>query len=131
MQHPFTPLAKLAQAFLFTALLTIALSSKATAQEQMPKFKGDLMEFLTKNLHYPDSARKLGIEGKSKVQFIVMEDGKLSGVQLAMSSGNDYLDAEALRVVNLMRSVAYWQPGMLYGKPVEVYFTLPVTFKLN
>lgn len=44
-----------------------------------------------------------------------------------MRSVSEELDAEAIRVVS---SMPKWQPGTQNGKPVNVKFTLPVTFKL-
>jgi negative regulator of sigma E activity len=43
-----------------------------------------------------------------------------------MSSVDPALDAEALRIVSLMPQ---WQPGKQQGKPVIVFYTIPVTFK--
>ena len=40
--------------------------------------------------------------------------------------GRSDLDKEALRVINKM---PLWKPGLQNGKPVSVYFNLPVTFK--
>jgi protein TonB len=37
------------------------------------------------------------------------------------------LDAEALRVVNMLKGFI---PGSHGGKPVNVYYTLPITFSL-
>ena len=43
-----------------------------------------------------------------------------------ISSGRADLDKEVLRVINKM---PLWKPGLQNGKPVSVYFNLPVTFK--
>ncbi|MBP3614505.1 MAG: TonB family protein, partial [Bacteroidaceae bacterium] len=44
------------------------------------------------------------------------------------SSGDVYLDKEALRVVKTMPK---WNPGKQAGKAVRVRFTLPVSFRLQ
>ena len=96
--------------------------------EQMPAFKGDLNAYLSAKLRYPDDAREAGTEGRSVIQFIVNENGSISGVEVVRSSGSASLDAEAKRVVSNMPA---WSPGKQQGKEVKVYFTLPVTFKLD
>jgi protein TonB len=96
--------------------------------EQMPAFEGDLNSYLSSHLRYPDDARESGTEGRSVIQFVVNEDGAITGVEVVRSSGSSSLDAEAKRVVSGM---PHWKPGKQQGKAVKVYFTLPVTFKLD
>jgi len=96
--------------------------------EQMPAFDGDLQGYLVSHLRYPDDARESGTEGRSVIQFVVNEDGSISGVEVVRTAGSSSLDAEAKRVVSGMPK---WKPGKQQGKPVKVYFTLPITFKLD
>lgn len=95
----------------------------------MPVFPGGqeaLMQFLVDNVNYPEVARKKKIEGRVVVQFIVEKDGSI-GEQKVLRSVHPVLDAEAMRVVNIMPK---WVPGMIDGKPARVKYALPVTFKL-
>lgn len=93
----------------------------------MPSFDGDLQVWLEQHLQYPATAAQKGIEGEVLVSFIVSaEDGKLWYIQTGKSSGNADLDQEAIRVV---RSMPAWKPGMRDSKNVDVFYTLPVTFK--
>lgn len=96
--------------------------------EQMPEFKGDLNGWLASNLRYPDSARLNNVEGRSAVEFIVTEEGAITEARVVRTSGNPYLDDEALRAI---RSMPAWKPGKQQGKAVPVIFTLPVTFRLE
>jgi TonB family protein len=96
--------------------------------EKMPEFKGNLSAFLSSTLRYPESARLREEEGRAIVQFVVRETGKVTDVELVRSSGSSSLDSEALRAVSLMPD---WKPGEQQGQPVNVYFTLPVSFKLD
>jgi len=98
--------------------------------EKMPEYPGgqnELMQFLQANLQYPDSARHLDIEGKVVAHFIVNEDGSISDASILHHLGYG-CDEEVLRVIALMPR---WTPGQQNGTPVKVYFTLPVTFKLE
>ncbi len=96
--------------------------------DKMPSFNGNLSDWLSSNLHYPDAARKAGQQGRSVTQFIVNEDGSVSNAKVVRSSGHPLLDTEALRAINAMPR---WNPGGQQGQPVPVYFTMPVTFKLD
>ena len=97
--------------------------------EVQPEFPGgmkEMMTYLQSNLKYPEAAKAAGAEGKAFVQFVVKADGSISDVQIMRSSGNESLDAEALRVVKAMPK---WKPAMNKGKAVNVKFVLPVVFK--
>lgn len=96
--------------------------------KDMPEFPGSVNEFLGNNLRYPESARESGTEGRAVVQFIVGATGDISSIQIVKSSGHEALDNEAMRIVRIMPR---WKPGNHNGNPVNVYFTLPITFRLN
>ena len=96
--------------------------------EQAPIFPGgmmQLMKWLTKNLKYPEVARKAKISGKVVVAFMVNTDGSVSDVRL-IKSVDPNLDREALRVVRMMPK---WEPGMSDGKPSRTLVHLPIVFK--
>ncbi len=96
--------------------------------DKMPEFKGDMTAFLGSNLKYPEAARAQKAQGRSVVKFIVNSDGRVSDATIVKSSGNALLDAEALRVTGLMQD---WNPGIQKGHPVDVFFHLPVSYKLD
>lgn len=98
--------------------------------EQMPEFPGGqeaLMQFLRQEVKYPKEAEEKGLQGRVVVRYIIEKDGSISEVEI-VKSVNEYLDAEAIRVVNAMPK---WKPGKQKGEPVRVKFTLPVTFRLS
>jgi periplasmic protein TonB len=98
--------------------------------EIMPEFPGGyaaLVEFLVKNIRYPEQAKKDSITGKVFVQFIISEAGKVTNPKV-LKSANPLLDAEAVRVVGTMPD---WTPGKNKGKAVKVAFTLPIMFALK
>ena len=101
------------------------------AVEVMPKFKGGesaMMEFLTMNMKYPQAAVKAKLQGRAIVGFIVRKDGTISDVQIKKSAGHAVLDEEAMRVV---KSMPAWEPGKQKGKPVNVKYYVPITFRLK
>jgi TonB family protein len=68
-------------------------------------------------------------EYRTFVRFVVNEDGSISDIQLLKKSAEfKDLDEEAIRVV---KSMPNWEPGKIGGKPVKVYFNLPIIFKFK
>ena len=97
--------------------------------EVMPQFPGGqiaMLQYLMKNIKYPEQAVKEGIQGRVTVRFIVEKDGSISDVKPVLSV-HPLLNKEAVRVVE---SMPKWTPGKQNGKPVRVRFNLPVMFKL-
>lgn len=99
--------------------------------EHMPEFTGGgmpaLMEYLSKNIKYPEAAMKKGIQGRGIVQFVVEKDGSITNVKI-LRSVDPELDKEAVRVVSAMPK---WKPGTQRGEAVRVRFTVPVMFRLT
>ena len=85
------------------------------------------MTFLAKQISYPAFERDNDISGRVLIRFVVNEDGSLSDITL-ISSVSEGLDKEAQRVVKLFPK---FSPGLIAGKPVKVYYTLPVRFRLQ
>ena len=101
-----------------------------TAVEQMPQFPGGeaaLMKYLSQNINYPQVAMENGIQGRVIVQFVVTKNGTVGEVKVIRSVDRD-LDKEAIR---LCKSLPKFIPGKMNGQEVNVWYTLPITFKLQ
>ena len=101
-----------------------------TAVEQMPAFPGgdaELMKYLSSHINYPPMAMENNIQGRVIVQFVVTKTGKVGEVRVVRGVDRD-LDNEAVRVV---KSLPDFIPGKMNGQAVNVWYTLPVTFKLQ
>ncbi len=101
-----------------------------TAVEQMPAFPGgdaELMKYLSSHINYPPMAMENNIQGRVIVQFVVTKTGKVGEVKVVRGVDRD-LDNEAVRVV---KSLPDFIPGKMNGQAVNVWYTLPVTFKLQ
>ena len=126
--------------------------------EQMPSFPGGdakLMEFIARNIKYPEVAKQNGVQGRVLVQFVVEKDGSLTNLKVldnpksssvnmvvvtAMMPDKERQDAEthnagvqamrdeALRVIKAMPR---WTPGKQKGKAVRCHFVIPVTYRLQ
>jgi TonB family protein len=98
--------------------------------EDPPQFPGGdqaLFEWLGKNIEYPATAIEKGIDGRVVVRFIVSSTGKVLNPEIIRSLDKD-CDKETLRVIKTMPD---WTPGKQGGKAVDVFFSLPVLFKLT
>ena len=98
--------------------------------EDAPEFPGGvqaLLDYLRKNIKYPQICRENNIQGRVLVSFVVNKDGAIVDPQV-VKSVNPSLDKEALRVISGMPN---WKPGSQRGKPVRVKYTVPVNFRLN
>ena len=99
--------------------------------EEMPEFPGGgteaMRRWISQKLQYPVKAKEQKIEGRVIIRFLVNKKGKLENI-IAMRSDNHLLDAEAIRVVSIMPD---WKPGKQGGKEVDVYFQIPIDFRLQ
>ena len=99
-----------------------------TVVEQMPQYPGGdaaLLDDVAKNIRYPSAAQENGIEGRVIVRFVITKNGSVGDVQVVRGKDPD-LDKEAKRVI---KTVKKFSPGIMNGKAVNVWYTLPITFK--
>jgi len=94
--------------------------------EKLPIFPGDFSAYLQHNLVYPKAALKAKIEGRVFVQFVISYTGDIVSARIIKGLGYG-CDEEAIRLIHNMPK---WTPGMQNGRAVNVYYTIPVTFKL-
>ena len=101
------------------------------ADEQQASFPGGMQkmwEFVRNNLKYPAVSRNNGSQGRVILRFKVLEDGRIDNITIIKSSGDSFLDNEAIRVVS---SMPKWTPAETGGKKVSSWFTMPVKFTLQ
>lgn len=98
--------------------------------EHQPSFPGGMKAFyqyIGKKMKYPSKARKMGIEGRVIITFVIDKDGSITDLKLLRGIGAG-CDEEAIRVLKMLPK---WNPGKQRGKPVKVQMTIPINFKLN
>lgn len=98
-----------------------------TPFKTMPAPSFNMVQYLSENVHYPEKARRKGIEGRVKVNFVVNEDGSIDDVEVIQRVGGG-CDEEAVRVIKDMTA---WKPGIIDDKKVKVRYTQPIRFKLE
>ena len=102
-----------------------------TVVETMPEFPGgpiEMMKFVQKNLNYPLSAKEAGLTGTCFLKYVINSDGIVSDIEVLKGVPKcPECDKEAKRVISIMPK---WTPGTQSGKPVSVFFNLPINFNL-
>jgi len=98
--------------------------------DQMPQFPGgdmQLFKFIAENLKDDSPVAQCynPIVGRVICRFVVKKDGSIDQIEVVRSL-DPTLDKEAVRVIRCMPK---WIPGKHKGKKVNVYFTLPISFK--
>ena len=98
--------------------------------EEMPLFPGGdsaLLSYISRNTKYPETAKANKIQGRVIVRFCVTDVGGIDKVTV-LKGVNPELDAEAIRVV---KTLPAFKPGKQGGKPVNVWYMVPITFQLG
>jgi TonB family protein len=98
--------------------------------EEMPKFPGGdlaLLKYIGENTNYPEIAKENNIQGKVIIRFCVTEKGSISRISV-LKGIDPELDDEAIRVV---KTLPTFKPGRQGGKPVPVWYMVPITFSLK
>ena len=90
-----------------------------------------LLDFIYRNVQYPDSARYSGIEGMVVLSFVIGRDSMIKETKVVKDIGGG-CGAAALYVINAMNPMNLrWMPGQKEGVPVDVRMTIPVKFKIK
>ncbi len=84
-------------------------------------------KYIFEKMKYPAQARRMGVEGKVFIEFVVNRDGSIVDVKAIKGIGAG-CDEEAIRVV---QGAPAWTPGKQRGKPVRQKMVIPITFKLG
>ncbi len=98
--------------------------------EEMPSFPGgdtELFKFIYDNIKYPELAKENNVQGKVILRFCVTYKGTVDQVSVVRSV-DPSLDEEAVRVIKLL---PLWKPGKQGGKPVNVWYSVPISFQLK
>ena len=101
-----------------------------TVVEQPPAFPGGenaLLKYISDHLKYPQIALEQEIQGVVLLRFVVLPNGAVGDVFVVQGLDSN-CDREAVRVV---KSLPRFNPGRQQGKPVSVWFTLPIRFQIQ
>lgn len=98
--------------------------------EQMPVFPGGeaaLQRYIMDHFKYPQASLEEGTQGKVMARFVVNENGSVGEVQI-LKGLDSYIDKEVKRVIS---ALPRFTPGRQQGKPVKVWYTIPVVLTID
>lgn len=98
--------------------------------QEMPYFPGGqeaLLKYIYANVVYPEICRENNVQGRVTVKFCVTPEGGVDRISI-MKGVDAELDREVVRVISTLPA---FKPGKQNGRPVPVWFTLPVLFRLD
>lgn len=96
------------------------------AEDKRNCFKEKMQEHISKQFNYPEEAQDQGIQGRVNTLFLIAADGSIKDIT---AKGPDkLLEDEVLRIIQQLPKMT---PGEANGQPVDVPFSMPITFKLQ
>ena len=98
--------------------------------EKKPAYPGGyhgLQKDIEENLVYPEDAKKNGIQGIVVVGIVVDKEGQITKPKIILSPAH-VLDSAALEVIPHLKP---FTPGEQHGEKVNVFYGVPIYFKLD
>lgn len=86
-----------------------------------------LLKHVYTSLRYPRDAREYGIQGRTFVQFVIDKNGDVKDIDVVIGLCQSLKEATG----KVAETLPKWKPGIQQGEPVDVQYTLPVTFRLE
>lgn len=96
------------------------------AEDPRECFQNSIQKHISKNFRYPQEAQEQGIQGRVNVMFTIAKDGSIQSVK--KRGPHPLLEEEVVRIISKLPQMS---PGKNKGQPVDVPFSIPVTFKLE
>jgi len=120
----------------FALLVTLPLQAQKTADKPdvQPEFPGGmpaLVDFMVKNINYPEAAKKEQATGLVLVRFAVGKDGSISEIKTITEGSQNPREDFVREAVRVIRAMPKWTPAESKGKPVKAELTLPIKFALD
>lgn len=85
-----------------------------------------IREFVRNTRRYPEECKRERLTGRVEVLIAIAPDGTPHSATISKSSGNVHMDAEALRVAELMPK---WQPAAESDDPQGIDYVIYVNFR--
>lgn len=96
-------------------------------QAKFPGGEAALLQFISRNLKYPEIAKEQKLQGIVVLRFKVNVDGLVSDIKIEKSLSRECDQAAAAVVRKLPRFI----PAKKYGRPVPVWLHLPFRFRIT
>ncbi|MEH6769587.1 energy transducer TonB [Maribacter arcticus] len=96
------------------------------AADKRACFNDKIQLHISKNFSYPKAAQDANIEGRVSTMFMITSEGVIDNIE--MRGPDKLLEDEVERII---KRLPIMTPGKNEGKPVNVPYSIPVTFKLQ
>ncbi|MEQ6117999.1 energy transducer TonB [Reichenbachiella sp. MALMAid0571] len=99
-----------------------------------PSFVGGnkaMMKYLRDNLVYPEQAEDDQLEGEVFVDFVVATNGSVSVIDVTDATSSVVDQAFRNEAIRVVASMPNWLPGRQNDQPVNVKFSIPITFRIR
>lgn len=94
-------------------------------EQRMKCKEGTLTSSL--RINYPEFERRMGIEGKAIIQFVVNKEGGVENLNITRGLSEGIKRS----ILNSFPKESIWEPANDDGKTVKVLYSLPINFKLS
>ena len=95
-------------------------------RDKLDCFNKNIYEHIKKHFRYPDKAARKKITGKVLITFTINKEGYVENI--LTSGADELLMEEARRIISLLPR---FNPGTQRGKPINVQYSMPLTFRLQ
>ena len=106
---------------------TIIDNANAEVFAMYPGGEAALLKFINKNIVYPKAAERKEIQGQVILRFEVQSDGTVGKIVIHQSLSPECDQA----AVDVVRKLKRFIPAKKNGRPIPVWFTLPVRFQIE
>ena len=106
-----------------------AAKKSVTPAVSYPYYPGGniaIREWVRKNQQYPPECKRERLRGRVEVMIAIAPDGTPHSATISKSSGNVHMDAEALRIAEMMPK---WQPAPESEEPQGIDYIIFVNFR--
>lgn len=104
---------------------------KGSEEERKACAQQSFLDFIYRNLEYPQEALEQGWEGTSVISFIVEKDGSVSTVEIIKDPGAGMGAAAAAVVEKQSQQGIRWTGMRSRGRALRVQFNIPIHFRLT
>ncbi len=101
----------------------IYMPNKCKTQEESER---EILNFIKKNMVYPQEARENEMQAKIYVKFLIDKNGILKN-PMVLNKSDKIFENEAIRIIKKLNT---WEAGYLNGQKVDMWYTIPIVFKL-
>ncbi len=94
---------------------------------EFPGGREAMVKYIQENIKVPAKVPNRKLKDKCYVKFIISETGNVSNVQLV--KGMEKCPECGNEAVRVVKNMPDWTPAQRDGKPVNAWYTLPISFQ--